>query len=142
MRGAAVLLLVSILATAPQGAEAQRETYTKGQPVYPAYEGWVENADGSIDMLFGYMNQNWEQLLDVPIGPDNMLYIALGDGGYNAANGNAQDTSTLLGCMLRIDVDHRENGKPYSIPKDNPFVTNTIGNKDAVRARKEIWCYG
>ena len=78
---ASVLLLVSILATAPQAAEAQRQTYTKGQPVYPAYEGWVENADGSIDMLFGYMNQNWEQLLDVPIGPDNMFSPGPADAG-------------------------------------------------------------
>jgi hypothetical protein len=81
MRGTSVLLLVSILATAPQGAEAQRQTYTKGQPVYPAYEGWVKNADGSIEMLFGYMNQNWEQVLDIPIGPDNRFSPGPADAG-------------------------------------------------------------
>ena len=81
MRGAAVLLLASMLATAPQGVEAQRQTFTKYQPVYPAYEGWAENADGSIDMLFGYMNQNWEQVLDVPIGPENMFSPGPADAG-------------------------------------------------------------
>ena len=68
--GAAAALLALTLA-APHVAEAQRHTYSKGQPIYPAYEGWVENADGSLAMLFGYMNENWEQLVDVPVGPDN-----------------------------------------------------------------------
>ena len=71
MRGASVLLLVCLLSSAPQGAEAQRLSYSKGQPVYPAYEGWERNSDGSIDMLFGYMNENWEQELEIPVGSDN-----------------------------------------------------------------------
>ena len=72
MRGpASVLFLVFVLATAPQGAEAQKFSYSKGQPVYPAYEGWTRNADGSFDMLFGYMNENWVQELEVPVGSDN-----------------------------------------------------------------------
>ncbi len=78
---ASVLLMASILASAPSGAEAQRQTFTKGQPLYPAYEGWAENADGSIDMLFGYMNQNWEQTLDVPIGSDNAFSPGPTDAG-------------------------------------------------------------
>lgn len=75
------LVLVSLLALAPGAAEAQRLTYTEGQPVYPAYEGWERNADGSIDMLFGYMNENWEQELDVPIGPDNSISPGPADQG-------------------------------------------------------------
>jgi hypothetical protein len=72
MRGSAsVLFLVCLLATAPQAADAQRLSYSKGQPVYPAYEGWERNADGSVDMLFGYMNENWEQELEIPVGLDN-----------------------------------------------------------------------
>ena len=71
MRGASVLLLVCLLSSAPQGAEAQRLSYSKGQPVYPAYEGWERNSDGSVDMLFGYMNENWEQELEIPVGSDN-----------------------------------------------------------------------
>lgn len=64
------LLAVAVLAFAAQDAVAQR-SYNEGQPIYPAYEGWVRNADGSLSMLFGYMNQNWEQEIDVPIGEEN-----------------------------------------------------------------------
>ena len=57
-----------------QGASAQtRFTYSSGQSVSPAYEGWWPNEDGSFTMFFGYMNTNWLQEFDVPIGPDNNI---------------------------------------------------------------------
>jgi hypothetical protein len=56
------------------GASAQtRFMYLKGQTVSPAYEGWWPNDDGSFTMFFGYMNSNWEEEFDVPIGPDNQI---------------------------------------------------------------------
>jgi hypothetical protein len=55
-------------------ADAQtRWTYTKGQNVTPAYEGWWPNDDGSFTLFFGYLNTNWQEELDVPIGPDNNI---------------------------------------------------------------------
>ena len=45
-------------------------SYSSGRPVWPAYEGWMQNADGTADFLFGYMNENWQEELDVPVGPD------------------------------------------------------------------------
>jgi glucose/arabinose dehydrogenase len=66
-------------------------------------------------------------------GFDGMLYISIGDGGaYVKVTNRAQETSHLLGKLLRIDVDH---GTPYSIPLDNPFV-----GIPGVRA--EIWAMG
>jgi len=72
-------------------------------------------------------------------GPDGMLYIGVGDGGNandegvgHVSGGNGQSTSTLLGKILRIDVD---NGTPYSVPKDNPFVGNA-------GFKPEIFAYG
>ena len=72
----------------------------------------------------------------IAFGPDGYLYITHGDGGaFNDPHGNGQNLKTILGKVLRLDVDHKENGKNYAIPKDNPFV----GNKDAA---PEVWAYG
>ena len=71
-------------------------------------------------------------------GPDGYLYITTGDSGSPSPPDPkiaGQDLSNLLSSILRIDVDHNENGKAYAIPTDNPFV-NLSG------ARGEVWCYG
>lgn len=69
-------------------------------------------------------------------GPDGYLYIGLGDGGAgNDPLDQAQNVNTLLGSILRIDVDHHDSGKKYAIPKDNPFV----GKENA---QPEIYAYG
>ncbi len=66
-------------------------------------------------------------------GPDGKLYIGLGDGGRGGdPQGNGQKLSTLLGKILRIDVDV---GSPYSVPRDNPFASRA-------GALPEIWAYG
>jgi hypothetical protein len=60
---------------------AQSLSYTKGQNVAPAYEGWEQAADGTKYFLFGYMNRNWEEEIDVPIGPENGFNVADADQG-------------------------------------------------------------
>ncbi len=82
----------------------------------------------------------------IEFGPDGCLYIALGDGGSgNDPEGNGQNLTTLLGAILRIDVDHKSGDKNYSIPKDNPFVGKQVpaGPRGAkVPVREEIYAYG
>jgi glucose/arabinose dehydrogenase len=69
-------------------------------------------------------------------GPDGNLYVALGDGGSaNDPDKNGQNLKTLLGKVLRINVDQKSKSFNYSIPKDNPFVARAD-------ARPEIWAYG
>lgn len=87
-----------------------------------------------IEVAQPYPNHNAGQLA---FGPDGLLYIGLGDGGAaNDPHRHGQNPATLLGSMLRLDIDRAsERGEPYAIPADNPFV----GRDDA---RGEIWAYG
>jgi len=62
-------------------ADAQSLSYTKGQNVAPAYEGWEQAPDGTKYFLFGYMNRNWEEEIDVPVGPDNGFAPGSADQG-------------------------------------------------------------
>ena len=65
------LLSALALVVAPALAGAQSLSYNSGQNVAPGYEGWEEDADGTKYFLFGYMNRNWEEELDVPVGAAN-----------------------------------------------------------------------
>lgn len=69
---------------------------------------------------------------DIAFGPEGYLYIGLGDGGSAGdPQGNGQNLDTLLGKLLRIDV----NVEPYAVPGDNPFA-------NSAEARPQIWAYG
>lgn len=106
-------------------------------------------AEFKIGDLPGEADKNSERILltipqpfsnhnggNIVFGPDGDLYIGMGDGGSaNDPHGNAQNLATLLGKMLRIDVDQTAGGKKYAVPPDNPFV-NTPGTAP------EVWAYG
>lgn len=77
----AYLALSSSFLVAPAFLEAQRLTYDRHQPLYPAFEGWTESPDGSRRFLFGYMNENWEETLEVPVGEDNRFSPGQADRG-------------------------------------------------------------
>ncbi len=80
-----------------------------------------------------YSNHNGGK---IAFGPDGYLYIATGDGGSTGDPQNhSQNKSSLLGKMLRIDVNKTEGGNPYAIPADNPFVSEST-------TRPEIYAYG
>ncbi|MFQ5864511.1 MAG: PQQ-dependent sugar dehydrogenase [bacterium] len=82
-----------------------------------------------------FINHNGGML---QFGPDDgYLYIAMGDGGLAGdPDDNGQDLTTLLGAILRIDVDDPSGNLNYGIPPNNPFVGNSQG------FREEIWAYG
>ena len=86
-----------------------------------------------IDVEQPYSNHNGGC---IQFGVDGYLYIGLGDGGSGGDPENrSQNLQTLLGKMLRIDIDNTEGANNYAIPLDNPF----IDNPDALN---EIWAYG
>lgn len=72
----------------------------------------------------------------IRFGPDGMLYIGMGDGGSaNDPKGNAQNLTSHLGKLLRIDVSNSSVEKPYDTPASNPFVVRDD-------AQPEIWAFG
>jgi putative heme-binding domain-containing protein len=74
----------------------------------------------------------------IQFGPDGMLYCSTGDATAPSPPDSlktGQDLSDFLSSILRIDVDHEENGKAYAIPKDNPFLKTP-------KAMPEIWAFG
>ena len=84
---------------------------------------------------------------NVAFGPDGFLYIGLGDGGSGGDPwgeiGNGQNLRTLLGKMLRIDVEGTTGAVPYRIPAGNPFAGNTPCNAGAgTQECPEIYAYG
>jgi glucose/arabinose dehydrogenase len=95
----------------------------------------VANRFGGLRILTikqPYANHNGG---NIAFGADGYLYIGMGDGGGTGDPGNrAQNLGSLLGKMLRIDVDHQTGGKRYAIPPTNPFA-NTTG-------LDEIWSRG
>ncbi|MDZ7771549.1 MAG: PQQ-dependent sugar dehydrogenase [Balneolaceae bacterium] len=97
----------------------------------------VANPSSELEILSyaqPFSNHNGGQLT---FGPDGLLYIALGDGGSGGdPRGNGQDRTTLLGSILRIDVDGAEEGRNYAIASRNPFVGNEQGY------REEIYAWG
>lgn len=87
-----------------------------------------------LEVAQPYSNHNAGQ---IAFGPDNYLYISMGDGGSGGdPQNNGQTLSSLLGKILRIDVDKHDSGLKYSIPDDNPFYQNSEG------IAEEIFAYG
>jgi glucose/arabinose dehydrogenase len=102
---------------------------------YHAGPGGAEPASRQVllDLPKPFGNHNGATLA---FGPDGFLYVSIGDGGSAGdPYDNAQNLSTLLGKILRLDVDRSEAGLPYAIPADNPFVGRA-------GARPEIWAWG
>ena len=77
MKSLSARLLVVVAAGLCVSQILHAQTYLRGQNVSPAFEGWEEDPDGTRYFVFGYMNRNWEEELDVPVGPENTI----GPGG-------------------------------------------------------------
>jgi hypothetical protein len=81
MRVASIALFMAFAAASPAGAQVQ---YARGQNVAPLFEGWEHNPDGTYSMVFGYLNRNYEEEVDIPLGPNNTITMrgeSFGDKG-------------------------------------------------------------
>ena len=85
--GATVAAVMSLLLLSTVPAPSQisqvrvQERHVTGQSVAPIFEGWAPNADGTFSLFFGYLNRNYEEELDIALGPNNMFDQGSGDQG-------------------------------------------------------------
>jgi hypothetical protein len=116
-----------------------------GQNIYPAYEGWYQNDDGSYTLLVGYYNRNKKQTLDIPIGPDNRIE----PGGPDQGQPTHFDVGRGWGTIaIKVPKDFGDkkitwtltsNGKTVSVPfgltkgyQIEPYLDAAMGNKPPV----------
>lgn len=111
----------------------------------------VETARVIMQIDFPYCNHHGGQ---IAFGPDGYLYIGVGDGGWEGdVISTGQDLHTVMGKMLRIDVNKSSGDRAYDVPKDNPFITplqqmtlfgvsEEAFSKVHPKAKPEIWAYG
>ncbi|MGH9387658.1 MAG: hypothetical protein ACRD2N_25650 [Vicinamibacterales bacterium] len=147
-RVAATLVLTGLLAggaTSAQQELVMEPLKDSGLNVYPAFEGWYKNPDGSFTLLVGYYNRNKKQILDIPIGPQNRIEPGGPDQG--------QPTHFLVGrgwgtVAIKVPKDFGDkkltwtltaNGKTVSIPlgvvkgyQIEPFKDAAMGNEPAI----------
>lgn len=76
-----VVAALAFVGIVPEAEAQLRPSYSEGQNVSPAYEGWLQHEDGSRSIVFGYMNRNWEEEPVVPIGPENQFSPGPADRG-------------------------------------------------------------
>ena len=76
-----IALILALAAACPLSAQIK---YASGQNVVPVFEGWERNTDGSFNMVFGYMNRNYEEEVDIPPGSDNKIEPGPADQGQPA----------------------------------------------------------
>ncbi|MCI5108047.1 MAG: hypothetical protein MRY76_15185, partial [Pseudomonadales bacterium] len=118
------LLVLALMAAASLQAQ-ERRMVLSGELLSPAYEGWWPNPDGSFRLFFGYMNSNWKQQFDIPVGPENYFRIV--------EEGELDDLEESGYVTAEADM-----GQPtHFYPRRNPFlftidVPADFGEKEVV----------
>ena len=107
--------LVAVCATfLSVGAARAQVQYARGQDVAPVFEGWERNSDGTFSMVFGYLNRNYEEEVDIPVGPANTIEVGVG-----------------------TSVDR---GQPtHFYPRRQRFLFRVVVPKDWDKQQKVIW---
>src|SRR5262245_49741243 len=117
----------SIGSTAPAGSEIYNNTvrYARGQSIQPVFEGWEKNPDGTYSMWFGYLNRNYEERLNVPVGPNN---------GFSGED------------MGQVEVFEPRRSRfafkvvvPANFPKDKDLVWTVTVNGVTQKAFGSLW---
>ena len=124
-----VCLFVSLLPLTLAGQQpdvySNSVRYASGQSIQPVFEGWSKNPDGSFAMWFGYLNRNYEERLNVPVGPDN---------GFNGEDMGQPEFFEPRRARFAFKVD-----VPATFPKDRDLVWTLKANGTTLKAFGSLW---
>jgi len=110
-----LLVLAPLAALLVFDGAAAQTMHLQGERMFPAFDGWEQQEDGSIKLWFGYFNENWEQEFDLPIGPDN--HFAIVEVG---ADPNIEADEAFDVAYRSLEADQ---GQPtHFFPRRNPFL--------------------
>jgi hypothetical protein len=129
MRLAAAFVVLVGLAVTARGQEIATSElkFNSGQSVQPAYEGWTRNPDGSRSMWFGYLNRNWEETPDVPVGAGN---------GFGAGS---EDLGQPTHFLPRRQAFVFKVAVPADWPADKDLVWTLTANGTTLKAFGSLW---
>ena len=99
--------------------------YARGQSIQPVFEGWSRNPDGSFSMWFGYLNRNYEERLNVPVGADN---------GFNGEDMGQPEFFEPRRARFAFKVD-----VPATFPRDRDLVWTLKANGATLKAYGSLW---
>jgi hypothetical protein len=125
----ALLLMVGTISSVDAQTSASTR-FARGQSIQPVYEGWEQNADGTYNMWFGYLNRNWEERLTVPVGSDNNIQPGGPDRG--------QPTIFETGSKRRLAFAFKVV-LPADWPKDRDLVWTLTANGQTFTAIGSLW---
>jgi hypothetical protein len=134
LRLAAVLVFLGPVAAAaqsPAGGLGTQDVYSNsvryatGQTVQPVFEGWSRNPDGSFAMWFGYLNRNYEERLNIPVGADN---------GFNSEDMGQPEVFDPRRARFAFKVD-----VPATFPKDRDLVWTVKSHGQVLKAFGSLW---
>ncbi len=104
--------------------------YTRGQSIQPVYEGWSKNPDGTISMWFGYLNRNYEERPNIPVGPDN---------GFGTGGGGTEDMGQPEFFETRRQQFAFKINLPANFPRDRDLIWTLKANGVTLKAYGSLW---
>lgn len=122
---ACLLVAVAVLGGGVDEVDAQPVRHASGQEVVPAYEGWERNPDGSFDLVFGTMNRNWDEALDIPIGSANNVEPGGPDQGQPT---HFLPRRNRFLFRIRVPADFGENELVWTLTSPNGKTKKAYGS--------------
>ena len=136
--GVALLLVLALVlvghAQLPDNGQIQ---HARGRNVVPVYEGWFEDPDGGIQLAFGYLNRNYEETVDIPIGPENRVHPGPQDQGQPTYFPPRREKGVFTvrlpdpAPQTEISWTLTHRGQTYAVPAN----LDPLFNIDALRQR-------